>query len=100
MIVRLISMNAPWIKINATMGFVKTFLAHINATAVQALAVNIAGPTFKNVCRIHVLTVELAKMISTLLNVYVLQALKVCDDPAPSKTAGIGSLASFFKTIL
>ena len=63
---------------------VRIFLEHINVFVVQALVVIIVRPTSKNVYQTHVKTVELAKTLSTILYVYVLQDLKVCDDTAQS----------------
>ena len=66
------------------MEFVRTFLVHINAFVVQDLVVITVRPTSKNVYQTHVKTVGLVKTLSTILYVYVLQDLKVCDDTAQS----------------
>ena len=66
------------------MEFVRILPEHINAFVVQALVVIIARPTSKNVYQTHVKTVGLVKTLSTILYVYVLQDLKVCDDTAQS----------------
>ena len=82
--VRLILMNALKMRKSATMEFVRIFVVHINAFVVQALVVITVRPTSKNVYQTHVKTVGLVKTLSTILYVYVLQDLKVCDDTAQS----------------
>ena len=60
------------------MVFAKTFPVRTNAFAVQGLVVSIVIIIFLNVCRIHVYTGVLAKMMLTILHVCVLQVTKVC----------------------
>ena len=69
----------------ATMGFVSTNLAHMNASVVQDLVVYVVTPTLMNVCQILVNMAQPAKIKSMLLNVYVLQDMTV-----QSETKAIG----------